>query len=230
MIRSGFSWELWSRSCLLKSAKKEQLGREGGMIGGLVGGEERLARRGLEGGVGGFVAPGKTTIKGLYGKNRRSPHLTVSLSLHTNTTAGCCWISRSSRKLHFLARCTWNLDRLLEIDYYRIMITRTHAHKHTLFLVAAHALSICVYIPLKDSFPKWYWACKQTPLVFITLSSTHMHVQTPTRECLHMPHWHTLEKKDDSLANTHTHTHKPCADLVAAKCWGIFFGNTLWAT
>lgn len=222
MIRSGFSWELWSRSCLLKSAKKEQLGREGGMIGGLVGGGERMARRGLEGGVGGFVAPGKTTIKGLYGKNRRSPHLTVSLSLHTNTTAGCCWISRSSRKLHFLARCTWNLDRLLEIDYYRIMITRTHAHKHTLFLVAAHALSICVYIPLKDSFPKWYWACKQTPLVFITLSSTHMHVQTPTRECLHMPHWHTLEKKDDSLANTHTHT-QAMRWFSGSKVLGDFF-------
>lgn len=68
MIRSGFSWELWSRSCLLKSAKKEQLGREGGMIGGLVGGGERLARRGLEGGVGGLWHLEKQLLRGCMEK------------------------------------------------------------------------------------------------------------------------------------------------------------------
>ena len=39
------------------------------MIGGLVGGGERLARRGLEG-VGGIVTPGKTTIKGVVWKKQ----------------------------------------------------------------------------------------------------------------------------------------------------------------
>lgn len=39
---------------------------------GFLGGGEWLARWGW-----GFLAPGKTTIKELYGKNRRPPHLSV---------------------------------------------------------------------------------------------------------------------------------------------------------
>lgn len=169
------------------------------MIGGPVGGRERLARWG-----GGFVAPGKTTIKTLYGKNRRPSHLSVSLSLSflstkTHTTTGCCWISALSRKLYFLASCTWNLDRQLEIDYYRMAITHTHAHKHVdshSFRLAIHTLNICVYILVNDSFPKWYWACKQTPLVFITLNNLHTHANPYSHPwILQKTPLHTLEKK-----------------------------------
>lgn len=191
MICSGFSRELWSQSFLLlkvwKRSNRGEREREGSNDWWVCGwGRERAAGKV---GVEGCGTWKNNYLRRSYGKKQTVASSFCLLSPCANTTAGCCWISLAGRKLHFLASCTQNLDRQLEIDYYRTVM----AHARSFFL-AIYTLNICVYISV-NSFPNWYRTCKQTPPVFITLSHTHMPVHTPTYQCLHMFYWCILQKK-----------------------------------